>query len=417
MNRFLNFRLTLFIGALFVIGTVAFLTITSCEKEKSSTFSGQETNANTPLTPSCENPCSDCGDDACTPKTVLEAVSDTGDLENHKVNMILYHYAQAVREAAKDATLRQYMLNAMTVNNQGVSVSLYTLAQGNTTFASFINAKLRQSMSETNIYPRGVEVGVEALIASTTWNANAYLKDRLIYSGTPYDPVIYYKTKPVAAAGAYPVTVLISQEVNDCDDAAGWRGDVPGLVGETEGRNGNRVVMIVGPGLDGNVNARGNDIANALETAKDRTSRVDMMSIRIKGAEFRYERSGKSEITGAYIKFSPVLESNESNFYLKICKKDIEDKKVVLNNNTLIQDGAWDLGSHYEGFYEFDWSAQYWTMPAPCTTEKIKTQRKYAHEWYNVDFCGAASTYFPSLSGGTATRDNTKSTFVLTGIQ
>jgi hypothetical protein len=415
MNRFLNFRLTLFIGALFAIGTVAFLTITSCEKEKSSTFSGQETDANTPLTPSCENPCSDCGDDACTPKTVLEAVSDTGDLENHKVNMILYHYAQAVREAAKNPTFLQYMTVGMTVNNQGVTVSLHTLAQNNASFASFVNYNLRQSMAANYIYPRGVEPGIEALIADPTWDANTYLKNRLIYNGTPYAPVIYYKTKPVAGAENLPVSVLISQDVNDCDDVAGWRGDTPGLVGEAEGRSGNRVVIVVGPGAAGNFSSMASP-TNISNGAEDRTSTVNMNNLQFFGSQFRYEKSSKSEVTGQYIKFAPGIPTLPVFcFYAKICKNSFKNMDFLFNGSFMVGDATWDSGSHYFVFYEQDWFSNMWDLPHPCTTSVTRGEMKYDNEWYSSGFCGAASTYFPSAAGGFATRINTKSRFDIRG--
>jgi len=396
------------------LGAISFFVITSCQKEKAPIFAGQESSETPALTPSCEDFCSECGDDPCSPRTVLEAVTTPDDAANSQVNMILYHYAQAVREAAKNATYLQYMMGAMTVSNEGVSVSLLTLAQNNSSFASFINGKLRQSMSDNYIYPRGVETGVDALIATTSWDANAYLKAHLQYAGTYFDPVIYYKTKPVSGAESYPVTVLISQEVNDCDDAAGWKGDTPALVGETEGRSGNRVVLIVGVGADGNVNNPG--AATLAGTAQDRTTTVRMKSIKIKGLDFRYENSGKSEIKGVYIRYSSnPIERNEQVYYHKICKNDIKNQNVVTNSNLMVIDGSWDSNSHYFGFYEYDWSAQFWTVPHPCTNESLKGQRKYPWEWYNVDFCGAANTYFPSLSGGDATRDNTRCTFVISG--
>jgi hypothetical protein len=412
MNNFFRFSLLPSVLIAMSLGVLFF--ITSCEKEKSSPTGGQESET-TPLLPSCNDYCSDCGDDACTPRTILEAVTDTIDPENHRVNMILFHYAQAVREAAKNSTLLQYMTGAVTVNNVGVSASLHTLAQNNSTFASGINYYLRQSMSANNIYPRGVELGVDSLIADPTWDANTYLKNRLTYGTTPYEPVIYYLTKPSTGAGEFPATVLIAQEVNDCDDIAGWKGDVPSLVGETEAKNGNRLVLIVGPGLHGNPSETTEIPISA--PSLDRTTSVSMASVRILGSAYRYETSGKSEIKGAYIRYntSPVV-SNEQVFFTKICKKDIRDRKTITNTNLMITDGLWDSNSHYLGFYEYDWYAQFWTLPAPCTTETIKGQRKFVHEWYNVDFCGAASTYFPTLSGGTATRTNTKSTFIISGI-
>ncbi len=412
-TRFLHLALTALFFAIFA----AFI-IVSCKKETAKLeIKASDRSEETMLTPSCEDYCSDCGDDVCTPGTVLEAITDTGDAQNNKVNMILFHYAQAVREAAKNATYRHYMETALTANNVGVSVSLLTLASNNSSFATFLNSKLRQSMSENYIYPRGVITGIDTYIANSSWDANTFLKGQLAYGSDYYEPVIYYLTKPDAGAADYPVSVLISQEVNDCDDIAGWKGDTPALVGETEGRDDGRSVMIVGPGVDGNPSE---GMAPPTEaSAGDRTtSAVDMKNLKIKGSDYRYERSGKSEVTGTWIKFAPSLvEKSSYNFYLKVCKDDIKDQTTINSSINIVSDVNWNTDSYWIGFYEYDWFAQFWTMPTPtgCTTETVKTQRKYFHEWYNYDFCGTGLSYFGSTSGGDATSENSKSKFVITG--
>lgn len=353
----------------------------------------------------------------CEIQNVLDGVKDTSDIENNKVNMILFHYAQAVREAAKNPTYRQLMENALTNNGKGVTTSLLTLASMNASFGNFLNSKLRQSMSENNIYPRGVISGIDTYIANSSWDANSFLKGKLSYGSENYEPVIYYLSQPNSNAANYPVTVLIAQEVNDCDDVAGWKGDTPVLVGEAEGRSGNRSVIIVGPGLDGNTFE---GVAPPTEVPEDRTTTtVNMSTLKIKGSSYRYEKSGKSEVTGAWIKFSPTpVVKNGYNFYLKVCKDDIEDQNTISNSITIVSDGSWNTNSYWIGFYEYDWFASSWTMPTPsgCTTETVKTQRKYIHEWYNFDFCGTGLSYFGSTMGGTATADNTKSTFTIVGL-
>lgn len=417
-NRFFHLAL----GALF-LAVFAVFTIVSCKKETANLEikAADDRGSQDILTPSCEDYCSDCGDkDVCAPSTVLEAVTDTGDASNNKVNMILFHYAQAVREAAKNATYRQYMENELTDNNLAVSVSLLTIAGNNSGFATFINSKLRQSMSENNIYPRGVVSGIDSDIADTTWDANSFLKSELFYGSDYYEPVIYYLTKPDAGAANYPVSVLISQEVNDCDDIAGWKGDTPALVGEAEAKDDSRSVIIVGPGAHGSTSA--GLVPPPTEASEDRvTTVVRMKNLKIKGSAFRYERSGKSEVTGCFIKFSPLpVVANGYNFYLKVCKDDIEDQKTINSSINIVSDVDWNTNSYWIGFYEYDWFAfgSNWTMPTPsgCTTESVKTQRKYIHEWYNVDFCGTGLSYFGSVNGGDATQENSKSKFVITGL-
>jgi len=70
------------------LGAISFFVITSCQKEKASIFAGQESSETPALTPSCEAFCSECGDDPCSPRTVLEAVTAPDDAANSQVNMI-----------------------------------------------------------------------------------------------------------------------------------------------------------------------------------------------------------------------------------------------------------------------------------------------------------------------------------------
>jgi hypothetical protein len=224
----------------------------SCEKEPDVSKGG---GGQAYLTPSCAESCAECdanisdgGKGKCFPKTVLEAVTDPNDASNNRINMILYHYAQAVKEAAKDPVFRQYLINSLTVNNEAKAPSLLTLAQGNASFATFVNAKLRQSMTDKNVYPKGVKPGVETLIASTAWDANTYLRGKMSHMGYTYDPVIYYMKKPEPSTNSIDATVLIAEDVNDCDDVAGWRGDTELLMSEVQATASNEFIIFVGPG-------------------------------------------------------------------------------------------------------------------------------------------------------------------------
>ena len=380
MNGFLNFRSPgsrskrFAVSAIFLLiaGVFTFFTFAGCEKDTSGNQGG--TPEDQYLTPSCDNSCDECDAGRCYPKTVLDAVKDPGDETNDKINMILYHYAQAVRDAAKNPTYRQYMLNALTVNNEAKTASLLALAQGDASFANFINAKLRQSISEKNVYPRGVEPGIETLMTTATWDANTYLRNKIVYTPYSYDPVIYYMKKPGAGSENIAATVVIAQDVNDCDDVAGWRGDTELLVGETEATTSNDVIIFVGPGNPVDIGGQqvssgtGGFIDIVQHGVQERAAaRIAVSQFQVKNG-YRYESSGKSEVRSWIVRFNPpggtpFLQHNFMNFAEKIKKCEIEDSKnftksPVLQVLAIDPISGWLTNNAFMGFYENDWSLQ-----------------------------------------------------------
>lgn len=443
MNGFLKFRFfglqssRLAVPAIFLLlaGAFTFFTFTGCEKD---TVAGR---GGTPedqyLTPSCDKSCDECDEGRCYPKTVLDAVKNPGDPTDDRINMILYHYAQAVKEAAKNPTYRQYMVNALTVNNEAKTASLLTLAQGDASFANFLNSKLRQSISEKTVYPRGVEAGIEMLMTSTTWDANTYLKGKIVYAPYSYDPVIYYMKKPNAGSANKAATVVIAQDVNDCDDVAGWRGDTELLVGETEATTSEDLILFVGPGnpveIGGQLVNGGSDEQNTVAQigVQDRAAAIIGISrCQVKDG-YRYEGSGKTEVKGWLVGFdsptNPTFNDKQDIFWEKIKKREVKDSKVftyspaqtLFSINTV---EAWLTNYSFIGFYEYDWyvsNANRKEVDAPCATSSevnVKLQMKYANEWYYKDYCALGSTLLPS-NGSTNAVSNEKCSFTITRTQ
>jgi hypothetical protein len=418
LNRFVVLTLALTFGVV-----VTTFLVSSCTKEGKPTLTEGEVSST--LVPSCDDYCSECNSGHCDPKSVLEAVNTPDDQENDRVNMILYHYAKAVKEAAKNPTYRAYMLNAMTVNNQGVSPSLLTLANGNTAFATFLNDKIRSSVSAETVYPKGVEPGIATLVNDVNWDANAYLKSKLTYKGQSYDPVIHYIAKPLTSSISFDATVLIAQEVNDCDDIAGWKGDTEVLVGQAEASQNTRAVFIVEPGYNGAVSQ---GIAPPpTDIVSERTTTVNMSSFVINGESYRYEANGKSDIAGFWQSYTPspafmALASNGSAFWKKVKCKDIKDAKTITDATTIFAATAatpWDGGNFFIGFYEYDWYAQWKKIDAPCESMiSVGGNMKFSNEWYCREFCGPSTSYWSTLTPGGATisRANNKCTFTLSAF-
>lgn len=99
---------------------------------------------------------SSCGE-KLDASTVLGLIRNDHDAVDDKITLICYHYAQAIRQLAKNQTHLCYMVNAM-IAADDTGVSLADLAQGNSTFAQALNAQLRSSVNtDTGIYPKGTE--------------------------------------------------------------------------------------------------------------------------------------------------------------------------------------------------------------------------------------------------------------------
>lgn len=366
---------------------------------------------------------SSCGD-TLKANTVLGLVRNDHDPVDDKITLIQYHYALAIRQLAKNPTHRCYMVNAMladTVIGSG-GASLLELAQGNSSFAEALNAQLRGSVNtNSTIYPRGTEQpepDIETVSASTTWDANSYLKSKTVYAPYSYHPAIYFIKKPASCVPpeGQPVSVMIAQDVDDCDDVAGWRGDEETLMSERDVNQSDEIVIFVGPGKSstGGVSPlvgenSGANQAYALQ-ASDRGP-VTMTTVQIKDG-FRYENTGKSEFCGVFRLApsfsipSPLTPTVALDFLFnpcKISKKDIADSKLFtgLSANALS-----DLpqpitgGDYFCVTYERDW----WVGDSArkevkdfCTNNPNNSfflRMKYKTETYQV-ICGQQDTFWP----------------------
>jgi len=426
MNGFLNFR---FIGAqssrtlvpvfclLLVAGVFTFLALTGCEKDN---VTGSQKIGGSPesgtLIPSCADP--------LAANTVLGLIRTPDDPINDRINMMLYHYAQAIRVVAQNPAHLCYMETPMIADTGGIGVSLYALAQNNATFAQALNNALRQSMSLNNIYPRGEEPGIESSIANTAWDANGFLRGKMEYAPYKYEPVVYFIKRPATCDAAWQPTVVIAQDVNDCDDVAGWRGSNEVLVGESETNTSSEPIIFVGPGLGvyhtsqftGGVNQvvlTESGINESMtgptggHSASNRSNiDIDADLHQIK-AGFRYESGKRSEISGWILTFTPEsLNPYTLGFWedfdpLKIHKDDINSSKIFTDDKNAFQIdmSAFTAGrSIFYGTWERDWWASPKLVVNTCSSfvgHSVGVRMKYSDEWYFIN-CGVASAIFPS---------------------
>ncbi|MCU0345780.1 MAG: hypothetical protein MUC59_02475, partial [Saprospiraceae bacterium] len=192
-----------------------------------------------------------CAEDQPTSATVLELMENPDDGADTRINHILYHYAQAVRQAMENPTKRCELVNAMLAAGEEGVLSLKEYATTNTSFATALNEDIKESIGENNVYPRSVETGIDALVLDANWDANAYLRDKFEYESVKYEPVVHFVGGAKPCDLSKPWVVVIGTDVNDCDDVAGWRGNTEILMGEAEAASTGEIVIFVGVGRRG----------------------------------------------------------------------------------------------------------------------------------------------------------------------
>jgi hypothetical protein len=356
---------------------------------------------------------SSCGE-ALAANTVLGLIRNDHDPIDDKITLIQYHYAQALRQLMKNPIHRCSIVNAISSGTDPNGISLHTFAQGNTNFAAALNTELRHSINATsseNIYPRGAsgESGIDALRTNSNWDANSYLKNKIVYSPYSYDPTVYFVKIPSSCEVTGPVTVLVAQDVNDCDDVAGWRGDDEVVMSELDVQRSDEIVIFVGPG-------KSVYIPNLLtDYSETNLSQVDLgiterspgdivNTARQINNGFRYESSGKSELQGGtiYYNLSPNSTAGSEMFFTKISKDKIESSTNFTSPPiTLSVCPSTFLNSTSKAYcilFEKDWWASSKTISNPCgdTGFDAHMKAKFDHEWYMRD-CGLFSDLYPSV--------------------
>ncbi len=359
--------------------------------------------------------------------SVLELMVNPDDAEDTRVNYILYHYAQSVRKAVANPTKRCQIVNALlaTPDGQG-ALPLLKYAQDNpTSIGNGLNADLKLSISAENVYPKGVEPGIDALVQDPNWDANSFLRNKTTYNSDESDePVIYFVRAPESCDLNRDVIVVIGTDVDDCDDVAGWNGNQEIVMGEAEASSTSAIVIYVGLGQrspSSSLQIKGNDIpVQALDNMISERANVhiDADEFRIKK---RFENSKKSEIMGKWSYYDPSVGFVEANGIpdhfnkLKIHKDDIgsngtlydddEDYFTIPNTNWSIQVAA----------YEHDWFSTSKDIKNNCIIPSdndynMGGKRKYSHEVYFNECVILSSTWFPSV-GSTKSFDNDASYF------
>ncbi len=388
-----------------------------CQK-KDQTIEVQTKNLKTPS----------CTEAQPTSATVLELMDNPDDVDDTRMNHILYHYANAMRNTMADPTKRCQLVNAMIALDGNGEISLFEYAAENVAFGNDLNAQIQQSISENEVYPKGVEDGIDALLENPSWDANTYLRNKFKYEEIDYDPIAHFVKTPEVCNTSNSVVIVIGTDVNDCDDVAGWRGNTEILMGEGEASTSAEIVIFVGVG------ERGNPQASSLIDVEDSphfvnlfdTSVADRSYIDIDTDQFRikkrFDKSKRSEILGYRTRFDPNVNNiwysgiaGSFNPY-KVHKNDIGANGKMHND-----DKNWDntlpsiFWSIQYGAFEKDWYATLKRLDNTCVTHDeydMSGKRKYSSDLYFNDCTITAFDWFPSV-GSTKVFSNNKCYFKL----
>ena len=273
-------------------------------------------------------------------KSVQDILTDKEDVHNHKINIILFHYGQAITKMIEDEELLCLMTDEMLTDKNGYGISISNLASKNKNFKLKVNNFLKSSVKENSIYPANV-AEVESLSKSATWDANAYLRNNFKYKDYQYEPSIYFIKSPKKCTTDTRVNILIAEDVNECDEVVGWSNGKKIFMSEKEVMTSNDINIFVGVweidekrnlSSKSNIVTINSDNNKNLKVLADIDIDVDEHQIK---DGYRYERSKKSEVKGWVLKYflSDVsgddVELNKWEDFdpRDIHKNDIKDSK------------------------------------------------------------------------------------------
>lgn len=350
---------------------------------------------------------SDCEDERlCT--NILCVLADNEDYNNHKINMILYHYAQAIKSTIQDTRFTDLLISRVLEDEKTLGVSIHDLTIENPIFQSALNTALRSSIANSSVYPNG-ETGFDL-----SSNISEYLKTNFTYGTDVYEPIIYLVKRPETIDQSQ-INIFIGEEGNSCDEVLGWRRDAPSFISENEVLNSEELNIFVGVGevlqeehlFATSIESIESDklLSDFSENSRLMNVNIDYFKYQIKKG-YRYERTGDSEVHGFRMSYFPETESPRSLitwFDKKISKNDINNSKIFSEQGFAFSMNQLDFARDREvfiGAWENDWYASGKLIMNNCSNfvrHSVSTKRKFSHEWYFYG-CDDLNNYFPYVN-------------------
>ncbi len=356
---------------------------------------------------------------------VIELLKDENDTQNDRANMILFHYANAVRAAIKDPELLTAILKATEEDVNAFGVSIPGLMSQSQQMQHVVEGSLLASVEQNNIYPKQES-------DLTKDDVSDYLTRNMYFYEAQYKPVVYRHTNDDGAVKPrdQEVIVAIAESVNDENEVIAYRGEEMFLLSEADAADSKDIIIFVGVGDDSG--SKGSNVIIVNPDNPDGVpveSRADIKIIadnhRIK-AGHRYESDNYSELRGFRMTFIPnqPIIGNLSN-WIEFNTRDIHYSYIDQGWLFTTDRDAFNIAESafngnqfvFFGVYEEDWYASSKIIVNGCSnisSHSVQGKRKYSHEWYFFS-CGQANQLWPSV-GDNVIFENEKCMFDLKRI-
>jgi len=334
-------------------------------------------------------------------RSVKEILKDEKDTENHKINMIMYHYGQAVMKMVRDNELLCYMTDAMLTKKNNLGISISELAKQDKNFKVKLNELLNNSISKNSIYP-SKEPGITNLMKGSAWDSNVFLRENFTYEGEQYEPSIYFINSPEYCDASSKVNVLIGEEANECDDVVGWSNGQKIFMSEKEVLTSNAINIFVG--VDEIESKKEPYSKHDLKNGVIGTTKVptvptdidiDIDEFQIKSGH-HYETSGTSEIRGWRLEYWPTNPPDtnpKDDFWEDFNPRDVDRDDIDDSTIFTTDRDAFDMSSSdfingkfvFIGAYEWDWYTRRKRVFNPFSSNTftdVWLRMKFSHEYY-----------------------------------
>ncbi len=413
-------------GFLFII---AALIVVSCAKNDNDTVT--DTTQIQALAASQQ----DCSE-VLVNNTVTQLLEENAEnAEDMKQTMIIFHYANAFRAITENSTYKQNIIEAF-IQNTLNQVTVADLISVYPAMESLLNEKLIESIKNNKtVFPFNSDPDVANLVQNPTWDANAYLVANDSYHGDTYTPTIYSASDDFSQINTTQIpTIAISQDVNDCDEIIGYKGNDTVLLGQAAVESGSDFVILVDNGdIETTSSSRVQVIkpvkANAV-AATDRSMAgltVVLDALKIKAGHRFASAKRSAKVMGGVVAFmnNPFDFGFRTDMPWNPIKVTVDDVNNSRNFTYSPGKPCFTIPMNrlenrlHMAIWEDDWFKSLKLIPLPsgciggADPARIGTKTRRAHSddiYLNV--CGGTiNSVFPDP---TTTFDNTTSTFVFT---
>lgn len=354
--------------------------------------------------------------DGQTQLDVLGLLTRSEDIENNRINEILYTYAMTLKDVLKQPELSSIISEALHKDKNGFGVSLRELSKNDKRMTDVISNRLFQLFVSEDF--KFIPKKFNELSGLEIINA---LSDEMVNKGYLYEPAIY-TLQSENADGALDfrsdrIIIAIAEEVNDKDEVIAYYldDDTPFLLSEENASKSTDQIIFVGPG-DIPEDSENEGIITENEDFPNNTGVLSRSLINLKVTKhqikngYRYESSNNSEVNAWVLYF---YTSDLVNFDVNtwddfnprdIHKTDINGSRIFVNNPNLdafqIDENSFNNDiSIFIGAWEYDWYASFKNIDNSCSpspnNHDFQARMKFSNEWYFFD-CEKANIWFPS---------------------